>query len=370
MGVDQAAAVSRCGAGPAVGRVAFRARQQGMPAGPMRSREVSMDAVERARKANGVTLLGSGVNLALMGIKLAVGIVGRSQAMVADAIHTGSDFATDVVVLVSTGAAKKPIDEDHPYGHGKYETLAALVIGVALCAVGLGLGWEGGSTAWAVLFADRVLAPPHWVALVGAVLSIVAKEWLYRITVKVGRELEAPAVVANAWHHRSDALSSVGTLVGIGGAVALGGVWTILDPLAAAVVAVMIVKVGVEVIAGAGSDLIETALAPAVLEEIRGLALGVPGVSDPHKIRTRRVGPRMVMDLHVRVDPGMRVADAHGIASRVEALMRERWGGLTLCTVHVEPLREASGGTAGSGVGSESDSVAGVTAGNPADRRG
>lgn len=185
-----------------------------------------------------VTWIGFAVNLVLSAGKLAAGIWGHSAAMVADAIHSVSDFATDLVVLLFVRVSAKPRDDDHDYGHGKYETLATLIIGVALAGVGIKLLWSGGT---AIRDFTRGLLPtqPGVVALWAAVVSIVAKEALYRYTARVGRRVNSPSVVANAWHHRSDALSSVGTLVGIGCAYFLGGGWRLADPAAAIVVALL-----------------------------------------------------------------------------------------------------------------------------------
>lgn len=189
-----------------------------------------------------VTWIGFAVNLVLSAGKLAAGIWGHSAAMVADAIHSVSDFATDLVVLLFVRVSAKPRDDDHDYGHGKYETLATLIIGAALAGVGIKLLWSGGT---AIRDFTRGLLPtqPGVVALWAAVVSIVAKEALYRYTARVGRRVNSPSVVANAWHHRSDALSSVGTLVGIGCAYFLGGGWRLADPAAAIVVALLILRV-------------------------------------------------------------------------------------------------------------------------------
>ena len=177
---------------------------------------------ERTSAATRVTWVGFFVNLVLTSAKLAAGIIGHSGAMIADAVHSFSDFATDIVVLASFRVVGKPADKDHDYGHGKYETLATAIIGVALLLVGAGIFWGGAAKIWASVVKGRHMAAPGYIALVAAVVSIVVKEWLYRYTVKVGRRINSQAVIANAWHHRSDAFSSIGTMLGIGGAILMG----------------------------------------------------------------------------------------------------------------------------------------------------
>lgn len=296
-----------------------------------------MDANLRAKKANSITLLGAVINLTLLVAKFTAGILGRSQAMVADAAHTLTDFATDIIVFIGIFFSKKPRDLDHPYGHGKYETIAAVLIGLALAAVGIKIGWDGGFTAWGVLTGSIILPPPHWIAFVAALASVIMKEWIYRITIKVGKDIDSPAIIANAWHHRSDALSSIGTTIGIGGAVFLGAQWSILDPLAALVVSFFILKAAWHITRSALGDLIDTALPVEKQEEILTLARSLPGVQDPHRLRTRKVGPVLVMELHIRVEPSLTVLQGHEIATFVENSMRESFGKDSIVTVHVEP---------------------------------
>lgn len=290
----------------------------------------------RADKANRVTWVGFFVNLALVAFKLFAGVAGHSSAMVADAIHSLSDFATDVVVLVSFRIVRKPIDKDHDYGHGKFETLATAVIGGALLLVGAGIFWSGARNIWLGLH-GAALRTPGVVALIAAVVSIVSKEWLYRYTVKVGKQIDSQAVIANAWHHRSDAFSSVGTMLGIGGAILLGDRWRVLDPIAAVVVSVFIVKVALRITAGSMRELMEGSLDEKSELEILSLAGGVAGVVETHNLRTRRIGNLIAIDLHVCVDRAISVADGHNIASQVESEIRAKYGQETFVSVHVEP---------------------------------
>lgn len=260
-----------------------------------------------------VTWIGFAVNLVLSAGKLAAGIWGHSAAMVADAIHSVSDFATDLVVLLFVRVSAKPRDDDHDYGHGKYETLATLIIGVALAGVGIKLLWSGGT---AIRDFTRGLLPtqPGVVALWAAVVSIVAKEALYRYTARVGRRVNSPSVVANAWHHRSDALSSVGTLVGIGCAYFLGGGWRLADPAAAIVVALLILRVAWQLMKMGMDELLEKSLPREQEEHILSLIAADPAVASPHnpahaayraEHRRRGAYPRR------RRDDGHRIAPAH-----------------------------------------------------------
>jgi len=295
---------------------------------------------ERTASANRVTWVGFFANLVLTAGKLAAGIIGHSGAMIADAVHSLSDFATDIVVLASFRIVGKPIDKDHDYGHGKYETLATAIIGIALLLVGAGIFWGGACKIWASVVKGEHMPAPGYVALVAAVVSIVAKEWLYRYTVKVGKKIESQAVVANAWHHRSDAFSSIGTMLGIGGAILLGEKWHVLDPLAAIVVSLFIIKVAIEISSGSVKELVESSLDDAEEDEIIAMAAGIPGVGDPHNLRTRRIGHDVAVDLHIRVDPDLHVQEAHDIASLLEARIRERFGPSTFVSIHIEPMRK------------------------------
>ena len=226
---------------------------------------MEMDTETRKRRIYRVTFAGFAVNCLLAAGKLAAGLLGRSGAMVADAVHSFSDLATDVVVVAFARVSAKPKDEGHDYGHGKFETLAAILVGLALVAVGGGILAEGVQAIRRVVHGGE-LARPGGIALAAAAVSIVVKEWLYRYTVRAGRTLRSPSVVANAWHHRSDALSSLGTLAGIGCAYFLGPAWRIADPIAALLVAVFIFKIAFDQIRAGLDELLERSL-PADMEQ-------------------------------------------------------------------------------------------------------
>uniref|UniRef100_UPI003FEF684C cation diffusion facilitator family transporter n=1 Tax=Phocaeicola sp. TaxID=2773926 RepID=UPI003FEF684C len=293
---------------------------------------------ERERRIYRVTIVGSVVNLALLLFKFAAGILGRSAAMLADAVHSLSDFVTDVIVLLFVRISNKPQDKDHDYGHGKYETLATALIGIILFFVGLGIFWNGARSIWAFVRGETLEAPGI-LALVAALLSIVTKEILYRYTVIVGRREQSQAVIANAWHHRSDALSSVGTAVGIGGAILLGDNWRVLDPVAAVVVSIFIVKVAWEMVVPCANELMEQSLPEQTEREIEEILLSFPGVTEPHNLRTRRVGNNCAIDVHVRMDGNLTLHQSHETTRAMEQRLRELLGEGTFINIHVEPAK-------------------------------
>lgn len=292
----------------------------------------------RTKQIYRVTLLGMFVNMALLAFKLVAGIVGRSGAMVADAVHSASDFATDIVVLAFMKLSSKPKDACHKYGHGKYETVASIIIALALGAVGVGICIDGAEKIAAVVRGEQI-ARPEFIALMAAAVSIATKEWLYRYTVKVGDKTESSAVVANAWHHRSDALSSVGTLIGIGCAYLLGGVWTIADPIAAIVVAAMILKVAIDLLRKGFDELVDGSLPADVEEEIVRIITEDAAISHPHNLRTRRIGSTIAIEVHIRVDGDMSVRESHSLTESIERRLRERFGAGTIVSIHVEPIK-------------------------------
>ncbi|MBO6032143.1 MAG: cation transporter [Prevotella sp.] len=292
--------------------------------------------MERSREIYKVTLVGSVVNVVLLLFKFIAGIWGHSAAMVADAVHSLSDFMTDVVVLVFVRISGKPKDKTHDYGHGKYETLAMTMIGIALLAVSIGIFYSG-TTKIISWTNGETLEAPGLLALWAALLSIVLKEGVYRYSMVKARELNSQAVEANAWHHRSDALSSAGTAVGIGGAIFLGQRWTVLDPIASVIVGIFIVKVSVDLLRKGIGDLLEQSLPDTVEEEILNLVASLPGDVHPHDLRTRRLGNHYAIELHILMDGDITLREAHDKASEVEDLLRNHYGEETHVAVHVEP---------------------------------
>lgn len=285
-----------------------------------------------------VTLGGSVVNFLLLLFKFVAGVLGGSAAMIADAVHSLSDFITDVVVILFVRISGKPCDQDHDFGHGKYETLATTFIGIMLGIVGIGILWSGMEKIISVC-RGQMLEEPGMIALVAALLSIVAKEILFQWTARVGRQVNSPAVVANAWHHRSDALSSIGTAIGIGGAIVLGPQWRVLDPVAAVVVSVFIIRVALKLFRPSIEELLEKSL-PAEDEQcIMHTILEEPGVSAPHNLRTRRIGNNRAIDVHVRMDGNTSLNIAHQATRNIEKRLRKHFGNQLFINIHVEPLQ-------------------------------
>jgi cation diffusion facilitator family transporter len=292
--------------------------------------------MDRQREIYKVTLVGGAVNVVLLVFKFVAGIAGHSAAMVADAVHSLSDFVTDVIVLIFVHISGKPKDKSHDYGHGKFETLATTVVSMSLLVVAAGILYSGVMkiVAWAN---GAQLEAPGMLALWAALLSIVLKEATFRYSMVKARQLNSQAVEANAWHHRSDAMSSVGTAIGIGGAIFLGERWTVLDPVASVIVGLFIVKVSLNLLRVGIGDLMEQSLPDEVEAEILRLAASVPGVSDPHELRTRRIGNHYAIELHILVDGDLPLREAHEKASQVEELLRSHYGEETHIAVHVEP---------------------------------
>jgi len=297
--------------------------------------------MEREKEIFRVTIWGGIINVVLLVVKFAAGIFGHSAAMIADAVHSLTDFATDVVVLIFVHLGNKPADRDHDYGHGKYETLATAIIGTSLLAVGVLIFCSGAGKTWRVIQGE-MLPSPGKVALVAAVASIVLKEWAYRFTVKVGKRCQSEAVVANAWHHRSDALSSVGTMIGIGGAILLGNRWTVLDPLASIVVSVFIVRAAWQLMMESMKELTEASLSDEDEAVIMHIAASEPGVSEVHNLRTRRVGNRIAIEMHARMLGSTPLVEAHRHATAIEHRLKEHFGPDTLVSIHLEPVKEKS----------------------------
>lgn len=284
-----------------------------------------------------VTAVGTAANVLLCVAKFVAGIVGHSSAMTADAIHSMSDLITDFIVIAFVNISSKPQDCDHEYGHGKYETLATSIIGAALLFVGIGIMFNSLTKIWACVKGDS-LPMPGLIAFVAAMVSIVVKEALFQYTRRAGRRFGSPAVVANAWHHRSDALSSIGTAIGIGGALALGSKWTILDPIAAFVVSLMIIHAAIGQLRPSIGELVENSLPKEVEKNIIDIILTVPGVSQPHQLRTRKIGNRASVEVHIRMNGDITLRKAHDAACIIERKLKDLLGDDTFVITHVEPI--------------------------------
>lgn len=257
--------------------------------------------------------------------------------MIADAIDSLSDFATDIVVLLSFRIVRKPADKEHDYGHGKFETLATSIIGIALFFVGIGILYTGSVNIYTVVYKNQNIEEPNIIALIAAIISIIIKEWLYRYTVIVGNNINSQAVIANAWHHRSDAFSSIGTFIGIGGAILLGEIWKILDPIAAVIVSFFIIKVSADISLGSIKELLEQSLDEEVENDIQKYIESVEGVLNSHNLKTRKIGNNIAIDIHIRVNNSLSIVQAHTITELIEKGIRKKYGDKTFISIHTEP---------------------------------
>jgi len=296
----------------------------------MSAAETSAPVLDRSRATRRVTLVGAGTNAGLALAQLVIGWLGHSQALVADAMHTFSDLLSDGIAYFAARHAHQAPDEEHPYGHGRYETAATLAIAVLLSLVGLGIVWSAGSR----LFDPGALLTPDVLTLWAAAVTTLSKEALYRYAMHMAKRLRSEMLRASAWHHRSDAWSSIIVFVGIGGTL-LGLPY--LDAIAAVVVGVMIVRIGWELGSGAVSELVDAGLARERIEAVRGTILSVGGVRDIHMLRTRRHGGHATADVHVLVDPRLTVSEGHMISLQVEQRLKREIAEIEDVTVHVDP---------------------------------
>lgn len=297
-------------------------------------------AEARERRVTRVTLWGSVVNLVLTALKILAGVFGHSAAMIADGVHSLSDLMSDIVVLVFIRISSKARDREHEFGHGKFETLATVIVSVILVVVAANLISRGIVSIRAV-FAGETLSKPGWIALAAAAVSIVAKEILYQVTWKVGKEVDSPMTIANAWHHRSDAFSSIGSLLAIGGAIVLGQKWTVLDPIASCLIGVMIVVVAVKMAVPSLQELLDVSLPEDMERSIIETIDSVEGVKSAHGLKTRRNGTSVIIEAHIVVDPDISVVRAHAISTAVERALRGKLGAQTQTSLHVEPSADA-----------------------------
>lgn len=293
----------------------------------------------RSKEAKKITLVGFFINALLTVLKLVAGIIGRSGAIVADAVHSLSDFLTDIVVLIGFKLTSKPEDECHNYGHDKYETIATVIISLALAIVGYQILKSGVTNVLLVLKGEN-LPKPGMIALIAAVISIISKELLYRYTVIKGKKINSSSVIANAWHHRSDAFSSIGTMIGIGGAIILGQRWTILDPIASIIVSLFIFKVAYDIFIPSINELVERSLSNEERLRIETLIKEFHDIKDYHKLRMRKLGTKTVIECHIMVDETLNIKEAHDISTEMESKIKNLIGDISIITIHIEPFCE------------------------------
>ncbi len=297
-----------------------------------------MTDIAREKKAARVTWVGFFTNLILSAAKIVAGVVGRSSAMIADGIHSLSDFVTDFIVIIFIRISSKHEDSDHPYGHGKFETFATMLISFALFIVAIGIFYSGSVKIYEVLN-GRTIDRPTYLALIMAAVSIVVKEALYWYTIIIGRKIESPAVIANGWHHRSDAFSSIGTLIGISGAMFLGERWRILDPITSVIVGIFIIGVAYKLARPSIQELLEMSLPQEIERNIEQKIQETPGVITFHHLRTRKNGNAFIIDMHIKVDARSSIVEAHDIATHVENNLKAAFGKRTQVNVHIEPYQ-------------------------------
>jgi cation diffusion facilitator family transporter len=282
-----------------------------------------------AGQIKSITYVGMAVNIALSVIKVAIGLFASSLALVADGVHSLSDFATDVAVLLGLRLGSKEPDQSHPYGHGRAETFSAGLIALVLIVVG------GAMIYYATLAIARdEMTSPRLAVLIAAVISVASKEWLYRATQKVAIQSHSPALYANAWHHRSDAFSSVAVVIGF---ISLEFGFGHGDQVAAIAVGLMIIWVGISVISDALRELTEAAVDPDTIEHIKKIINSDTSIRHWHKLRTRMVGREVFLDLHILVDPDLKITAAHEIAESLEKALDEQITRPINITVHIEP---------------------------------
>ena len=295
---------------------------------------------DRGKEIRRITVVGAIVNIILTIFKIIAGVLGRSAAMVADGIHSLSDLLSDIVVLVFTHISSKGKDKNHSFGHGKFETMATLIVSVILVAVGAKLMADGVASIIGVMNGNSIPLPGS-IALWAAIGSIIIKEILYHATIRTARRTNSPVVLANAWHHRSDALSSIGALAGIAGAMILGEKWTILDPIASCCISIAIIVVAVKMSLPSLAELLETSLPEEIEKDIISIANSVQGVENIHELKTRRNGISYIIDAHIVVDPHISVTEAHNIATDVENALKEKYGNETQINIHIEPDQDS-----------------------------
>lgn len=296
--------------------------------------------MDREKTILRVTTWGAVGNLILSAMKLVAGIAGQSSAMMADAIHSMSDMVSDAVVLVMVKVSSKGVDKNHDYGHGKFETLATAIIAILLLVVGIKMMTDGIGTIQSIIDGERV-ATPSRLALGAALLSILTKEILYQWTARVGKKVNSPAMITNAWHHRTDALSSIGSALGIGGAILLGGHWVILDPLVGCLISIFIIVIAIRMAMPALHELTEGSLPEEIENDVTKIIESVDGVENVHALKSRRNGPKIILSAHIVVDPTITVAEAHYITVKAENAVKAKYGNETLIMIHIEPDEDA-----------------------------
>ena len=293
-----------------------------------------MDRVKQTQKLTLACLIG---NLLLTALKFIAGFIGRSTAMLADAAHSLSDILTDIILLFGVKFASKPADKEHPYGHGRIETLCALFIAVFLIVVAASI-FMASLKEIRQLLQGAIVQKPGIIALIMAFVSVIVKEIMYQYSVKIGRQINSLAVITNAWHHRSDAFSSLAALIGIGGAILLGGKWIILDPLVGIIISIVIFIIAIKMSKTSVDEIIDRALPEEEIKRIKKIALSIEGIKNPHAIKTRRSSYKIFIDLHIDIDKETSFIQAHDKTALLEKELKKIYGPKAVIIVHAEPI--------------------------------
>ena len=286
-----------------------------------------------------VTIVGMIINVFLTAIKIVFGIFGHSSALIADGLHSLSDLMSDIVVIFSIKISARPEDDSHNYGHGKIETLASLTVGVMLFAAGGMILFEGVSKIYDY-FTGVPISTPAMITFYIALLSIIVKELLYQYTHRVAKKLKSDLIEVNAWHHRSDAFSSIGVAAGIGAAILLGPSWVILDPIVAVILAAYIIYIAAKILYTSLNDLMEASLSPEINNEILQIISDCDGVLNTHSLKTRKLGSEKAIDVHIMIDPDLTVKEAAIIQRNIEKCLKDKFGSHTYVIVKIEPYLE------------------------------
>lgn len=296
--------------------------------------------MSRENSARRITLIGMAVNTVLLIVKFTLGTIGNSAALVADAFHSLSDFVSDIVVIVGMRFTSKPADKSHNYGHGKIETLTTVFIGIVLVILSFTLLRDAVIDIYNFYVHDEPIKVPKSFVLIAVAVSIVAKEIMFRYTLKVGKSIKSDTIVANAWHQRSDALSSVAALIGISLAVIFGEKFAVADPIASAVVSLLVFKVGFSILTSSFNQLLDASLNDEELQKIKEIIEGVEGIKHYRNIKTRKIGYYISVDIHIEVNWRLNVIEAHDIATELENEILNEFGEETFISVHIEPYNE------------------------------
>ena len=290
----------------------------------------------KINEINRITYFSIVINVLLSAVKIFTGIIGNSKSAVADGVHSLSDLSTDLAILIGVKFWTAPPDENHPYGHGRIETLVTVFIGIILTVVGLSIGYEAIST-----LRDSHLEKPKWISLIGIAFSIILKELLFRWTIRVGRRLKSSSLIANAWHHRSDSFSSIPALIAVSVSIIFPGL-EFIDHIGAVIVAFIIIKVSLGILFSSFEELTDRGISKKDIDNIKNISMQIHGVKEVHAVRSRKYNSGNYIDLHVLVDESLSVKRGRDIAEEVKLSIIEKGPSVVDAVVHIEPFQSHS----------------------------